>query len=531
MNVRKVIIIIGFSVAVGIALYARFYSFYDTVAFRGDQAGDLYIARGIIENNWRPPVGPFLSVSNFQTPPTYYYILAGFYSVLRTPEAITFAFAFMNVAVMGCMVSVAALLMDDIAGIIMAFLFATSYVMTVESRQIWAPHTLTLFLSISLLLLLNAFRRRSFVFYLLSVACYAVALSIYVSPILLLPYYIVMGVRFIRNMMKTNYLVSFGIVLFCLTICAFPFFAPFMVYEVKHGFPTYGALVSQSFGPPAGFIATVRLIIRYGRAFIDNIFGLYRDDFHIRAGVILIFEGAFALWVLLPIGLGNYLRSKSDRYYRAVTDFVPLWPLVFGSLLLLFFRHDLEVYGLNVFLPFFFLLLTLALRLAFASKQPVIVASAICVMIVYLITNIWSIQSDLIRYPRRDVALASSVAFTIARESARANISTGDMTVLAYRYPNIYTNYILYPFLYYLRDYAHYTMPLVSPGNDIDRKVLDRPNTPYVYLICVWYPTVDAAEGNCMSYFLKHNPLYGKINKPVNFGYAVLMTFQKISAN
>jgi len=152
-------------------------------------------------------------------------------------------------------------------------------------------------------------------------------------------------------------------------------------------------------------------------------------------------------------------------------------------------------------------------------------------MIVYLITNIWSIQSDLIRYPRRDVALASSVAFTIARESARANISTGDMTVLAYRYPNIYTNYILYPFLYYLRDYAHYTMPLVSPGNDIDRKVLDRPNTPYVYLICVWYPTVDAAEGNCMSYFLKHNPLYGKINKPVNFGYAVLMTFQKISAN
>ena len=110
MNVRKIIIIIGFSVTFGIALYARLYSFYDTVAFRGDQAGDLYIARGIVENNWRPPVGPFLSVNNFQTPPTYYYILAGFYSVLRTPEAVTFAFALMNLAVMMCMVSVAVLL-------------------------------------------------------------------------------------------------------------------------------------------------------------------------------------------------------------------------------------------------------------------------------------------------------------------------------------------------------------------------------------------------------------------------------------
>ncbi len=527
MNVRKIIIIIGFSVTFGIALYARLYSFYDTVAFRGDQAGDLYIARGIVENNWRPPVGPFLSVNNFQTPPTYYYILAGFYSVLRTPEAVTFAFALMNLAVMMCMVSVAVLLMDDIAGIIMAFLFAASYIMVVESRQIWAPHTLTLFLSASLLLLLKAYRRHSFAFYVLSVVCYAIALSIYVSPILLLPYYIVMGARFIRHITKTNYPVSLGIVLGCLTICALPFFGPFMVYELKHGFPTYGALASQSFGPPAGFIATVRLSIRYVRAFIDNLFGLYRDDFHIRAGVIVIFEGVFTLWVFLTIGLGSYLRKRSNRYYRAVTNFIPLWPLVLGSLPLLFFRHDLEVYGLNVFLPFLFLLLTLALRLAFASKHPVVAASALCVMIVYLITNTWSIQSNLIRYPRHDAALASGVAFTIARESARANIPRSDMTVLAYRYPDIYTNYFLYPFLYYLRDYAGYTMPLASPGNDIDRKILDRPNTPFVYLICAWYPTTTAVDKDCVSYFLTHNPQYREINKPVNFGYAELATFQK----
>ncbi|MBI3385872.1 hypothetical protein HY031_02175 [Candidatus Gottesmanbacteria bacterium] len=63
--VPLLVTVILFAIAIGL----RFYRFGDFVNFQSDGASDLFIAREIVRDNFRPRVGPWLTLSWVHTPP------------------------------------------------------------------------------------------------------------------------------------------------------------------------------------------------------------------------------------------------------------------------------------------------------------------------------------------------------------------------------------------------------------------------------------------------------------------------------
>jgi hypothetical protein len=488
---------------IAITLVLRLYNLFDTVAFRPDQARDLFIARNIAENRSWIPVGPVLTVDHYNVPPTYFYIVALMYSVFKTPQGVTFAFTIMNLCAMCCMVGIASLLIERKAGVIMAFLFAVSSIMVGESRMIWGSHPLTFLITASLFSLLLASIKKSLALFLISASLYACALSIYSSPFLLLPFYIVSGITCIKKMYGFTSLRASLTMAGIMISVSIPFFGPYLYYEYSHGFPTVSAMTTPSFGVPplSEFFSAA---VTYITGFAEDVFGIHTIGTpaaqpYYAIGIIILFS--LLSWYIKHkrFFITEVVRTEKFIAYR--------W-LLLGACFILFFRQTLYTYRLSVFIPFILIQLTLLLYVALRIKKMIPFFLAGALLSVYVVCNIRSVNEYYFRYSRNDVTLASSVASFIGRDMAGAGIHSNQIALYAYNNSIFRNDRFLYPFLYYLIDFARFSSLIIPPGNTIDFDALHKPDAQTAYLICTWYRNIETARVNCVQNFLKEHPSY-----------------------
>lgn len=520
MTRYNIVFIISIILLAACAVFLRSYRFIDTVAFRPDQASDLYIARSIVENGNRPVVGPLLSVKHFSVPPTYYYILAGVYRFTRSPDGATVAFVIMNLLAMCCMVFLATLLMDRTAGVIMAALFATSFIMVSESRMMWQPHPVTLCITVSLVLLFLAFQKKSIFALFISLLAYTCALSIYVSPIVLLPFYIYVSTRFFHNVYTHSCAIAVLCAIGALIVAGIPIFYHYVLYEISHALPTYTALGTSAFRWP-----TIDIGIRYLGALFDDVFAnpfvqTFRSPF--LSGV---FETAVIGSFIMPfIRMKKYSPDIQEMVLRVRKFLASPW-LFIGFLFTVFFQRDINAYRIHPFVPFIFLWFTLVIRSELRRPSIFLLLIAL-VSTMYVFDNITQIYRLLITYDDNDVHSAATIAFEIGRDAALKGIRHNQMEVVAYRF-DAYNNYPLFPYAYYLRDMANYSLPIVPLGNDTDRSRLDHPQTPYVYLICRSTAEYSWSLDECKNYFVEQQPSYHIVRSVASVQTATALLYKR----
>lgn len=174
------------------ALFIRLFRFPELSWFFGDQGIDFMVAQRALKEGVWPMVGPYLGVPNFFVPPTYYWLLTAFLWIGKTPEMVTISFVAMDLVTLIILYRLVRLLVDKETGLIAAGLFAMSAVMVDHGRNMWQPHPVQLFLMASLYALSLALVRRNKqgLWLIAAWGLYSVALSIYPSPIVLLPFFL-----------------------------------------------------------------------------------------------------------------------------------------------------------------------------------------------------------------------------------------------------------------------------------------------------------------------------------------------------
>lgn len=491
-----------------LALVLRFCNFYDSVSFRGDHAWDLYVARSAVEDGRLLIVGPQLSVKGINTPSTYYYLLSLFYRMFRTPQGVTFAFACMNLLAMCCMVRLAILLIGREAGVIMAFLFATSSIMVGQSRMMWQPYPLTLGVAFSLLLLFESFQRKAILVFYLALLSYAFSMSVYISPVLLLPYYLYMGARFFRISFSCPYVFGVLFAAVSLLLAVLPFFGSYLYYEKVLGFPSYAALQTPAFGAAETFQRGYDMYLKYAVELIEDVFNFRAIKSINVAEAQHYINWSVVILMVIPRLFKKYFRGQFERMKDSVKYFFGLPWLLLGSLIILWFQKTQYVYRIHVFVPFFLLGFTFVLYLAVKSRRNVFSLLTIALLGIYTIGNISDIRSTQFTNTQSEVERASRAAMIIGSDAARSGIKTSDMGVRASY------DYAIYPFIYYLRDFANYSLPYLPYSNAIDFSGIDYPNThKYFYVICIQHALYDIPSEECERFFLGQNPGYTKVSE------------------
>ncbi len=489
---------LAMSCVVAFAIFLRTYRFMDTVTFHGDQASDLFIARDIVELGILPRVGPMLSVKHFSTPPTYYYILAVYYFFFRTPQGVTFVFTIMNLVAMYFMVRIATMLYDRVAGLIMGVLFATSILMIGESRQMWQVYPTTIGITGSLLLLLSAKKNKSVLLYCSSILLYMMTFSVYVSPLLLLPYYIYSSVEFALSKWKKSVLFILSLLFLIMIASFYIFFGRYLLFEYEHGFPTFSTLYTSEFGAPKTLSQAVLIYNQYLSDLLGNFFASSSDNRVFQ----IVFEICIIASCVLP---GIYMRHKTgalkEKFLNA-EKFLGLPFLFLGLLIMLFFQKSLYTYRIFVFIPFLFIQVTSLIWFAWKLGNRVLLAVAVVVLSAYLYGNLQRVQYVFQSIGQDEVYLAETIASKIGLDASRNNISRSQMAV------DVSSNYFIFPFLYYLRDFAKYSLPMSATGNDIDRSMLGHHNAKFVYYICVRDYALTYDFSSCVKEYLSDKPFY-----------------------
>ncbi len=460
----------------------RFYRFFDRTGFTSDSASDLLIAREIVENRARPPVGPWLSLP-VKIPPTYYQILAFWFYLSPSPEGTTVGFALMDIAGIAFLAGAAALIFDVPTALILAVLAAVSMELIVQSQSMWQPYPLFFFLSASLFFFSLSLRIKLAWPTVIGALLYAAAFAVYPAPIILLPFTLYITYKtFPKKYPGWVRFVLAGIILVFSVVLFF-------------GYTNLLSLFSASQTPPTGMEIGARLLrIFFGVGdFLDTVMMF---SFLVPPASVPWLIAGLMSWILSTLW---FLRTSLKN--------PAILTLLGGLLFLLFFPGNQYSYRLMVYVPFVLVLLALGFRTA-NKKGPWLWRIATILTIgAYVSGNIVAILIRSSASSTSPVQSAREIAWYIARDRSKRNISPTDYVIDAI-VPRDNFHYAIFPVLYFLWDIEGYRMPITPEGNDVDRSLLVRPNSPYVYLLCQQFPTWTGAVDSCIQYYRKENPDY-----------------------
>jgi 4-amino-4-deoxy-L-arabinose transferase-like glycosyltransferase len=487
-----------------LASFLWLYRFKEALLFANDQAIDLLIARSIAEDGHRPLLGPLLSLNNIYGPPTYYYFLALAFLAGRTLVGTALVFVLINLAGLWGFYLLANRLFNKQTGLTAALLYAISYPMFVSARNMWQPHLVPVLIVFSLYFLAVFKETKRWLHLTLSLFLYAMSLSVYFSPILLLAYYWFQVRRLIKDVVKTNYP---GIVTATLMVLAIgATFSPQLYYELINGFPF---LKSPSLLSEVNKIPAVSKLISQILSFISFTFAplAIRNDwwkwlaFTITEILILVYKK-----------LSDIVNHNSKYLWV----FSPI-PLFLGLVVFVFFPGESHGYRLVPLL--LFVLMMLAIFIKFWSKFPILFRYLLGLIVgVYLFGNFWAMATYLKQPARADdrIAVVKKIEEKILTES----IKSDDFIVLVDG-PDIKTKTtydpILYPYVYFLKYNTNLDIPLEFDKTGVQliwHNIGTDSRSEYVFLICE-QDKRGRSPYDCLISFLGKHPLYELTSKDV----------------
>jgi len=464
---------------------------------------DLSIVWHMEHRSHRPLVGPFLSIPDIYTPPTYYYLSWAFYHLSPSPDGVRMGYLLMDIVNMAIVVALAFSIGNRNAAALAGLLYATSRTLMYHGRAYWQPFPIQVFLSLMLVFFWFAYRKKSLPLLWSGAVSYTVALSVYPSPLLLFPFVMYHLTRWYQQIKRTPLLHALGkagIMLACTTICIY---FPQLIFEYQHGFPTFHALtaVSSLSFLPLQFLQTTLSHIGLSVTNVIQSPGMFPESFWALLYIILLIQ--------------SYRMSQPAQVHKAeppmtLSRFFPPLILLSGF----FITHFIPDYApqrIWAVMPIIILVSAIIIEKAFRSG-PRAAAIAGILLLVYLSGNIGSVYKDFMRTPINAIGLTKSIAETIIADMDKSMIAQEE-TILVYILPdNSSPHYQLNRILYWLIASGKFHIPLTAEGNRLDYPVyMPAVTQSTVYLLCEQFVTPEETREKCVTPFIKANSAYSPI--------------------
>lgn len=499
-NTRLLLKFLPYALVVLIGIFFHFYSFSKASFFYADQGNDLLVARAILESGHRPLVGPLLTAPGIFIPPTYYYLLAAFLAVGKTPLGTALFFlAFNLISMIGLMV-VAGKLVDRRTGIIAGLLFAITVVVQEHGRYMWQPHPVLWLETGMLLCFLIAREQKRLVWLVLGVLAYVLAASVYPSAFLLVFYVWYQVVRLYRLITRQSNWAALRFAFVVHLIIGGLVYIPFFVFEYTNRFPTYNALFSASFGAPLSIREAIYIYAQNFLTFAESVANqVYILRSHSAFLTTSLFVGVFMVW--------GWLRRMGSIKQEHVRLMGLQW-VFFGWLGVLFYRLEIFPWRAWYLLPLWILMFSVVIRVGVATKKPVVVCTIVVLVFFYATGNLLRFYRWTIVSPLNTLEHNKTIAATIESSTQKKGYDPQDIGIVSFTPDDEQTSWEAPPLLYFLHEDMGLPIEVTKEGNNIDTWTAISSFKPAKYLVCSEYASIEKIQSGCIKKFLQKNKNY-----------------------
>lgn len=481
---QKTRVLVFFAMVFALGIFLRLYTLPETIQFLDDQGYDMMIIWNMEYNHHRPLVGPFLSIPSIYTPPTYYYITWWLFHLTQTVTGIVYGYLIINIITIITVITLAWNIYGKRAASIAALLLSVSSIMIEHARLFWQPYPTQLFLSLWLLCMWHAHAKKNVVLLWISATCFIIALSIYPSPVILIPLLGYQLFSWYNRVHEYPYLRAFFAALYTAGIPFLVVYMPQIVFEITHAFPTWNHLpVSFTTAPIHDSFQRIG-----AHAYAIVVPFLTTNPAPSTVEIIMV----FSFFILLLLLLGK----SSPAIQRLTLLFEPRFILI-GALLLILYPIDIHAHRSWIFLPYLFLLSSAILSKALQEKTTRRILAGLSILI-YIVINGMSLTKYLSTSPH-SIETTRGIARAIEEDIRIRGLSEDD-TGFFYKKPNDMYNgsYGIYRYAYWLLPSGLFPSGLTYEGNttrfDYSFPVLK----PYMYVICDRFSSSAVAYVGCV---------------------------------
>lgn len=477
-----------FGVILMFSLFLRLYRLPETITFTDDQGMDLLIIRQMELSGHRPLVGPYLSVDQVYTPPTYYYLTWMLYHLTHSISGIVYGYAAINILTLILLMKLMTDMAGRRAGLITGYLFTVSSLMIEHSRTFWQPYSMQLFLVLCLLSLWHAFQKKSLTLLYIAVLNYVVALSVYPSPMLILPFMMYHLVRWFRNIKSLPIFQSYFYAVGTITLTCIVIFLPQIIFEITNGFPTIQTYAAH----PAAAWSFVRAYMKLGQ----NVIAL-GNSFLPTAK---LFPGSEIYSMVLLLLVFGYLLPR-HRFTCAIHAFLAPWTLILGIAMFYFQTNDVYKHHTWAYLPFLFLISGYSINRAL--DRPVTSRGiAMYFFTIYTALSVWSargIFSD--KMPNNIHQIRAISEFIRMDMSSRGLTQESTKFFHSYFGDVTFASDVVFRVFYWLVESGTITMALTPAGNNLRFDLPSPIERPNMYIICFQLSQLTDAIKQCVEEF------------------------------
>ncbi len=235
LHIRRLLYRTGFFAVILIFFFLRLYRLYDRAIFHDDQGLDMIVVWSMEHLGLRPVAGALLSIGNISVPPYFYYILWFFYRLTGSLPGIYFGWLFISLISFLLITLTVYLIKDLRSALLSAFLIAISSLSVFMTHIIWDPVPGIAFLSLAILLLLLAYRKKLLILLWAAVLSYAISVSIYPGPVILLPLAFIAVYWWYRKTDRMPFFPSLALAILTLVLTFLLPFIPVIILESSHG--------------------------------------------------------------------------------------------------------------------------------------------------------------------------------------------------------------------------------------------------------------------------------------------------------
>ena len=348
--------------------FMRLYRISDYMTFLGDEGRDALVAKGILEGHFTL-LGPRSSAGDFFMGPMYYYFITPFLWLWHLdPVGPAIMVALFGVATIFLIYWVGKRFFNEPAGLFAAALYAVSPLVLAYSHSSWNPDVLPFF---ALLLIYMTFKAiattRSWKYFLLTGLFLGIAIQLHYLTLLLgfiVAVYILCAEWYMDGKIRIFQLLKhyFEVLLgFFITL------SPFLLFEIRHGFPNIKGILEFVFtqkypGNHTPFYAIVANV--FFRIFARLLVNFPSPEQFSRIPLLQLQLWGLGAIVLAIASIVSLFLIKN----RFVTMLLGMW-LAFGVLLLGFYHKTIYDYLFTFIFPLPFLLAGNLLGLLFTYKQ------------------------------------------------------------------------------------------------------------------------------------------------------------------
>jgi len=324
-----------------VAAYLRLYKISEYMTFLGDEGRDVLVVKRMIVDHKLTLLGPTASLGGFFLGPIYYYFMVPFlwlWKLNPTGPAVMVAIA--GIATVYLVYRMGRDFFGKRVGIAAASLYALSPLVIAHARSSWNPNLVPFFsaLFIYILWAIVVRDRWKWVFY--AGICFGIGLQLHYLFVFLLPVAVV-WLLFWGSRKKYLIYAMLGLIGFVIG------YAPFLAFEVRHGFPNTQSVVRFILeGKDTGFSRNTFWVNVSGVVF--RIFGrlvFYLPEKNMwsqfQPWQIWLWIGAVRLAVLATVAWSLAMMLAVVRRVNYSIALVLLWTLV---VVVMFGFYKREIY-------------------------------------------------------------------------------------------------------------------------------------------------------------------------------------------